>query len=153
MASKECEENTVRLSKGPDGRSGRRQSKLAVPGSERDKFLELIHDISSDLDVTVLSCKILSNVAILTSADRCSLFLVKGTGKNRALVTQLFDVRKTSIVPELHNQTEVRIPWGKGIIGQVAMSGESVIIPNAYEVRANNDRVLFRFVSFRSPWF
>jgi hypothetical protein len=106
----------------------------SVPSSERDKFLELVRDISSDLDVSVLSCKILSNVAILTSADRCSLFLVKGTGKNRALVAQLFDVRKNSVVPELDNQTEVRIPWGKGIIGQVAISGNGITVPDAYEV-------------------
>lgn len=102
--------------------------------NERDVFLALIRDISSDLDVAVLSHKILTNVAILTSADRCSLFLVKGTGKTRALVATLFDVNEGSTLADTHERTEVWVPWGKGIIGHVAVSGESVNIPDAYEV-------------------
>lgn len=54
--------------------------------------MELIRDISNELDINVLCHKILVNVGLLTQADRSSLFLVKGTTKNRYLVAKLFDV-------------------------------------------------------------
>ena len=45
---------------------------------ETELILELVKDISNDLDVRSLCHKILQNVGILTYADRCSLFLVAG---------------------------------------------------------------------------
>lgn len=59
---------------------------------ETELFMELIRDISNELDINVLCHKILVNVGLLTQADRASLFLVKGTTKNRHLVAKLFDV-------------------------------------------------------------
>lgn len=59
---------------------------------EGDLFMELIRDIANELDMNVLCHKILVNVGLLTHADRGSLFLAKGTLKNRYLVAKLFDV-------------------------------------------------------------
>lgn len=54
--------------------------------------MELIRDIANELDIDVLCHKILVNVCLLTHADRGSLFLAKGSPKNRYLVAKLFDV-------------------------------------------------------------
>lgn len=34
----------------------------------------------------------------------------------------------------MEKKKEIRIPWGTGIVGYVAESGESVNIPDAYKV-------------------
>ncbi|XP_078579750.1 dual 3',5'-cyclic-AMP and -GMP phosphodiesterase 11-like isoform X5 [Branchiostoma floridae x Branchiostoma japonicum] len=105
---------------------------------EREMMLELVRDISNDLDVNLLCHKILQNVSILTNADRCSLFLVKGnkeTGE-RYLVCKLFDVNIHSTLEEAESQAadqESRFPWGMGIVGYTAASGEIVNLPNAYQ--------------------
>lgn len=104
--------------------------------NEREFFLELVKDISNELDMTNLSYKILINVCIMVSADRCSLFLVEGPSHKRTLVSKFFDVHSgTTVRPSSSmNSSEVQVPWGKGIIGYVAEHGETVNIPNAYEV-------------------
>lgn len=55
---------------------------------EGELFMELIRDVSNELDIDVLCHKILVNVGLLTRADRGSLFLVRG----KHLVAKLFDV-------------------------------------------------------------
>lgn len=55
---------------------------------EGELFMELIRDVSNELDIDVLCHKILVNVGLLTRADRGSLFLVRG----KYLVAKLFDV-------------------------------------------------------------
>lgn len=108
--------------------------------NEREFFLELVKDISNDLDLTNLSYKILINVCILVDADRCSLFLVEGPAHKRTLVSKFFDVHSgTTVRPSSStlNSNEVQVPWGKGIIGYVAEHGETVNISNAYEVNFN----------------
>ncbi|KAG7276015.1 hypothetical protein CRUP_004412, partial [Coryphaenoides rupestris] len=109
--------------------------------NEREFFLELVKDISNDLDLTNLSYKILINVCILVDADRCSLFLVEGPTHKRTLVSKCFDVHSgTTVRPSSStvNSNEVQVPWGKGIIGYVAEHGETVNIPNAYEAINRN---------------
>lgn len=110
--------------------------------SEEDIFMELIRDISSELDVNVLCHKILQNVNILTNSDRGSLFLVRGSKDNRYLVSKLFDVTNTSTLEEsIHTaDNEIKVPFGKGIAGHVAQSKDTVNIRNAYEVSALTDR-------------
>ncbi len=54
--------------------------------------MELIRDVSNELDIDVLCHKILVNVGLLTRADRGSLFLAKGTADSKYLVAKLFDV-------------------------------------------------------------
>ncbi|KAI5693810.1 hypothetical protein M8J75_006051 [Diaphorina citri] len=65
---------------------------------EGDLFMELIKDISNELDIDVLCHKILVNVGLLTRADRGSLFLAKGSADNRYLVAKLFDVTVDTVI-------------------------------------------------------
>ncbi|KAE8299293.1 Dual 3',5'-cyclic-AMP and -GMP phosphodiesterase 11A [Larimichthys crocea] len=109
--------------------------------NEREFFLELVKDISNDLDLTSLSYKILVFVCIMVDADRCSLFLVEGTGNKKTLVSKFFDVHAgTTVLPSM-NSDEVQVPWGKGIIGYVAEHGETVNIPDAYQDRRFSDEI------------
>ncbi|XP_017281932.1 dual 3',5'-cyclic-AMP and -GMP phosphodiesterase 11A [Kryptolebias marmoratus] len=112
--------------------------------NEREFFLELVKDISNELDLTNLSYKILINVCILVDADRCSLFLVEGPPHKRTLVSKFFDVHSgTTVRPSSStlNSNEVQVPWGKGIIGYVAEHGETVNISNAYEDHRFSDEI------------
>ena len=100
---------------------------------DRGLLMELVKDIANDLELNSLCHKILQNVLILTKADRGSLFLVHGKGTDMCyLASKLFDVTCNSTAEE--SEKEVRVAWGKGIIGYVAKTGEHVNIANAYEV-------------------
>ncbi|TRY93296.1 hypothetical protein DNTS_010852 [Danionella cerebrum] len=112
--------------------------------NEREFFLELVKDISNELDMTNLSYKILINVCIMVNADRCSLFLVEGPSHKRTLVSKFFDVHSgTTVRPSSStlDSSEVQVPWGKGIIGYVAEHGETVNTPNAYEDHRFSDEI------------
>ncbi|XP_031641164.1 cGMP-specific 3',5'-cyclic phosphodiesterase [Contarinia nasturtii] len=104
---------------------------------EGELFMELIRDISNELDINVLCHKILVNVCLLTHADRGSLFLAKGTNKNRYLVAKLFDVNQDTVLDEATvgkaSGEEIVIPFGVGIAGTVAQTKTIVNIKNAYE--------------------
>ncbi|XP_027534266.1 dual 3',5'-cyclic-AMP and -GMP phosphodiesterase 11A isoform X2 [Neopelma chrysocephalum] len=113
--------------------------------NERQFFLELVKDISNDLDLTSLSYKILIFVCLMVDADRGSLFLVEGAAAGKkTLVSKFFDVHAgTPLLPSgsTENSNEVQVPWGKGIIGYVAEHGETVNIPDAYQDRRFNDEI------------
>lgn len=104
---------------------------------ERELLYELVMDVCNDLDVTSLCHKILQNVSLLLSADRCSLFLVHGD-KNTPecrLVSKLFDVNmNASLKVSMERSEEISIPYGTGIVGFVAKTGECVNIADAYAV-------------------
>lgn len=55
--------------------------------------------------------------------------------RSRCLVSKLFDVCSRSTLMEMEKKDEIKIPWGTGIVGYVAESGEPVNIPDAYKVR------------------
>ena len=101
--------------------------------NESELMMELVKDIYSEVDPKGLCHKILQNVGILTGADRCSLFLVKGDPKKEALylvikssillfpldvsififilafqVSNLFDVSSTSTVEDM-SEREIRV--------------------------------------------
>ncbi|OCT63627.1 hypothetical protein XELAEV_18044725mg [Xenopus laevis] len=112
--------------------------------NERAFFLELVKDISNELNLTSLCYKILIFVCIMVDADRCSLFLVEGTANKKSLVSKFFDVHAgTTLLPScsMENSNEVQVPWGKGIIGYVAEHGETVNIPDAYQDRRFSDEI------------
>ncbi|XP_044283000.1 dual 3',5'-cyclic-AMP and -GMP phosphodiesterase 11A [Varanus komodoensis] len=115
--------------------------------NERQFFLELVKDISNDLDLGALSYKILIFVCLMVDADRGSLFLVEGAGGGggkKSLVSKVFDVHAgTPLLPcySTENSNEVQVPWGKGIIGYVAEHGETVNIADAYQDRRFNDEI------------
>ncbi|RVE52368.1 hypothetical protein evm_003006 [Chilo suppressalis] len=114
---------------------------------EKELIFELVKDICNELEVRVLCHKILQNVSILLDADRGSLFLVQGERaasphpqNGRCLVSKLFDVCSKSTPEQMEHLEEIRIPWGSGIVGYVAESGEPVNIPDAYkDERFNHD--------------
>ncbi|XP_073991560.1 phosphodiesterase 11 isoform X3 [Rhodnius prolixus] len=59
---------------------------------------------------------------------------------SRCLVSKLFDVCSRSTLQEMECKEEIRIPWGTGIVGFVAETGEPVNIPDAYkDERFNQD--------------
>jgi len=104
--------------------------------NEKDLFMELIRDIAYELDVDSLSHKILVNVSILTKCDRSSLFLCKGHKNRKYLISRLFDVTAESSVEEAVKPDEeaIRIPFGVGIAGNAASTGEMINIEDAYQV-------------------
>ncbi|XP_063285848.1 dual 3',5'-cyclic-AMP and -GMP phosphodiesterase 11A [Pelobates fuscus] len=112
--------------------------------NERAFFLELVKDISNELNLTSLCYKILIFVCIMVDADRCSLFLVEGSANKKSLVSKFFDVHAgTTLLPScrMDNSNEVQVPWGKGIIGYVAEHGETVNISDAYQDRRFSDEI------------
>ena len=103
--------------------------------NERDFFLEIVKDISHDLDLKSLTTSILMNIGILLDADRASLFFVEGTKGKQSLVSKVFDVYTgTNCIPTTQGDNIVRVPWGQGIIGHVAATGEPVNITRASQV-------------------
>lgn len=104
--------------------------------NEKDLFMELIRDIAYELDVDELSHKILVNVSILTRCVRSSLFLCKGHKDRKYLISRLFDVTAESTVEEAVKPIDkaIIIPFGVGIAGNAASSGEMINIEDAYKV-------------------
>ena len=107
--------------------------------NDSELFMELIRDIASELDVNVLCHKILRNVSVLTGSDRGSLFLVRGSKDQKYLVSKLFDVTENSTLEEsLHTEeTEIKVPFGRGIAGTVAETKDIINIKDAYQVRTS----------------
>ena len=75
-----------------DSKSDDNNSKGLEVLDPNDRLIELILDISNELDINVLCHKILLNVGYLTHADTCSLFLARGPRDRRYLEAKLFDV-------------------------------------------------------------
>lgn len=105
--------------------------------NEMNFFMDIVKDISNDLDLKSLSEKIVTNVSVLTDADHASVFVVEGKNNNKpALVSKLFDVHSgTQIMPTKTPNNFIRVPWGKGIIGYVAEHGEPVNLLHANKVK------------------
>ncbi|CAH0777386.1 unnamed protein product [Bemisia tabaci] len=98
--------------------------------------MELIKDVSNELDLDVLCHKILVNVSLLTHADRGSLFLARGLPDNRYLIAKLFDVTVNTKLEEAVEKAkaeEIRIPFGVGVAGSAALCKQVVNISHAYE--------------------
>ncbi|XP_019850838.1 PREDICTED: cGMP-specific 3',5'-cyclic phosphodiesterase-like isoform X2 [Amphimedon queenslandica] len=104
--------------------------------NKQDLFMELLKDvISPEFDVYSLSHKILVNVLLLIDGDRSSLFFVEGSKENPILISRLFDVTAHSQLESvLHDDSEaIKIPFGVGIVGQVAKTGELINLKDAYD--------------------
>ncbi|XP_050407137.1 dual 3',5'-cyclic-AMP and -GMP phosphodiesterase 11A isoform X2 [Patella vulgata] len=96
--------------------------------NEKEFFLEIVKDISNDLDLRSLSTKIVANLCVLVDADKASIFMIEGKNTTKpTLVSKIFDVHAGSdMLPSLTGDGSIRMPWGKGIIGFVAETGETV---------------------------
>ena len=119
----------------------RRPKEELLSMNQLDLFMELIRDITNELDVNALCHKILVNIGILTHGDRGSLFLSKRVRGKRFLVSKLFDVSETSDLADvLHTDSQqILVPFGVGIAGSVAQSKEQINIKDAYKVRKSID--------------
>lgn len=101
--------------------------------NEREFFQEIVKDISNDLDLRSLSQKIVANISVLVDGDAGSVFVVEGRGTAKpSLVSKLFDVHSgTHILPTSVGDGSITVPWGKGIIGHVAETGDTVSLTDA----------------------
>ena len=93
------------------------------------RLLEVGKAINAEMDLDGLLALIVERATQLLQADRSSLFLVdRGKGE---LWTKVAEGLATA---------EIRIPLGVGIAGTVAVTGETVNIPDAYaDARFNPD--------------
>lgn len=103
----------------------------------RDFFLEIVRDVSIDLDLDSLTNRVLVNIAILVRAERSAVCFVEGTKGNQCLVARFFtgsgaDDRFTTVRAEVTNAAGDT--WGSGIIGHVAETGSSVNLKDARQV-------------------
>ncbi|XP_070593554.1 dual 3',5'-cyclic-AMP and -GMP phosphodiesterase 11A [Erythrolamprus reginae] len=111
--------------------------------NERQFFLELVKDISNDLDLGALSYKILIFVCLMVDAERGSLFLVEGGGK-KSLVSKVFDVHGGApVLPcySTESSNELQLLWAKGTVGYVAEHGETVNMPDVYQDHRFNEKI------------
>ncbi|XP_022286259.2 dual 3',5'-cyclic-AMP and -GMP phosphodiesterase 11A-like isoform X2 [Crassostrea virginica] len=111
--------------------------------NEREFFLEIVKDISNDLDLRSLSQKIVANISVLVDGDAGSIFVVEGRGTAKpSLVSKLFDLHSgTHILPTSMEDGSITVPWGKGIIGHVAETGDTVSLTDASQDARYNDEV------------
>jgi len=84
-------------------------------------FMNVVSDITSELELPKLLNKVMSEAARLLNAERSTLFL------NDAKTNELF-----SYVGAGLGQTQIRLPNSAGIAGAVFTTNESVNIPYAY---------------------
>ncbi len=93
-------------------------------------LLNVMRAVSSELEIDRLLKKIVAQTSEVMNADRCTLFLVhRKSGELWSRVAQG------------DNMQEIRVPRGVGIAGNVAVSGETINIPDAYQDARFNPEV------------
>jgi adenylate cyclase len=85
------------------------------------EFLDLIADITSSLELSVLLRRVMSEATRMLKADRSTLFL------NNEKTNELW-----SEVGEGLNAVQIKLPNTAGIAGAVFQSGKTINIPHAY---------------------
>ncbi len=85
------------------------------------EFLDLVSDITSSLDLSVLLRRVMSEATRMLKADRSTLFL------DNAKTNELW-----SEVGEGLSAVQIRLPNTAGIAGAVFQSGKTINIPHAY---------------------
>jgi len=85
------------------------------------KFLEIVSDITSEIDLNVLLQKVMNEATRMLKADRSTLFL------NDEKKNELW-----SVVGQGLNAVNIRFPNHLGIAGTVFTTGRSINIPHAY---------------------
>ncbi|XP_060569725.1 dual 3',5'-cyclic-AMP and -GMP phosphodiesterase 11A-like isoform X2 [Ruditapes philippinarum] len=111
--------------------------------NEMEFFMDIVKDISNDLNLKSLSEKMVANISVLSDADHASVFFVEGKRSNKqSLVSKIFDVHSgTQIMPTKTSDNSIRVPWGKGIMGYVAEHREIVNLSEAFKDPRYNDEV------------
>ncbi len=85
------------------------------------KFLDVVSDVTSEIDLGALLQKVMSEATGMLKAERSTLFL------NDEKTNELF-----SRIAQGDSLGEIRLPNHLGIAGAVFISGETVNIPHAY---------------------
>ena len=96
-----------------------------LPSLEIDQYqtlLNAIHLINSTLDLDELLQIIVRELNRILAADRSTLFIVDETHREIWSKVLLGD-----------EKLEIRLPFGKGLAGHVAQTGEVLNIPDAYQ--------------------
>ncbi|XP_014253887.1 dual 3',5'-cyclic-AMP and -GMP phosphodiesterase 11A-like [Cimex lectularius] len=139
-------ESKVRLPDAGPTHSRSAKKELLRQQGERQFFLSSVRDIATDLDLKSLSRKTVDNLAVLLDSDGASLFLVEGPKGKRVLVSKVFDVHSGAgrfLLPTNYSSgdNEVQVPWGVGVLGHVAETGETVRLQVACEDPRFDDEV------------
>ncbi|MDH5188627.1 MAG: GAF domain-containing protein [Rhodospirillaceae bacterium] len=89
--------------------------------AEEMEFLDIVSDVTSEIDLSKLLAKVMGEAARLMTAERSTLFL------NDEKTSELFSMVGAGLAA-----TEIRLPNHLGIAGTVFTTGESINIPHAY---------------------
>ncbi|XP_030020740.1 probable 3',5'-cyclic phosphodiesterase pde-5 isoform X2 [Manduca sexta] len=96
-----------------------------------DFLLDVVKAIFEEMvSLDQLIKRILEFAQRLVNADRASLFLVDY--RNSELVSTVFDLKFEPGLDRDMEKKEIRMPINRGIAGYVALSGETMNIPDAY---------------------
>jgi hypothetical protein len=119
-----------------------RQLKYNDDKSRQGVLLELIKDISNEMDLKRLTEKIITNVRLLLNADKASLFFAcQNKGKLAAFKFDPHTGNKSSTIYSARNASavndfELEIPFDNSILATVAQTGRTINIPNVQKVRS-----------------
>jgi adenylate cyclase len=102
-------------------RNGQLVDKMRLSRQQELEFLDVVADITSEIDLGTLLQKVMSEATRMLNAERSTLFL--NDGKTNELWSQ---------VGEGLGASEIRMPNTVGIAGHVFSSGETINIPYAY---------------------
>ncbi len=102
-------------------RSTQFQERMVAARKQELRFLDLVSDITSDIDLGAMLAKVVSEAARMLEADRATLFL--NDEKKHELFSRIAMGDKVG---------EIRMPNHMGIAGAVFTSGQTINIPYAY---------------------
>ncbi len=102
-------------------RGAQQLERMAAVRQKELKFLDLVSDVTQDIDLNTMLARVVSEAARMLQADRATLFL------NDEKKSELF-----SRVAMGNNVGEIRMPNHAGIAGAVFTSGQAINIPYAY---------------------
>lgn len=119
-------------------RAGKMMNRAQAPRSKASRnsasnfavLLDVMNSLAAERDLDRLLQKIMQKTSEVMDADRSTLFLV--------------DEHKQQIWSKVAQGTalnEIRVPLGAGIAGHVALTGETVNIPDAYQDSRFNPEV------------
>jgi adenylate cyclase len=102
-------------------RSAQVMERMLVARQEELKFLDLVAEVTADMDLGTMLAKVVTEAARMLQAERGTLFL------NDEKKNELF-----SRVAMGESVGEIRLPNNAGIAGAVFTSGQAINIPYAY---------------------
>ena len=102
--------------------SGQRDERSRVQAAREMEFVDLVADITSEIDLDALLLRVMAEATAMLDAERSTLFLHDARG------SELF----ARVAEGDHGVDEIRFPESAGIAGTVFTTGETINIPHAY---------------------